>query len=61
QGLTIKPILRRLGLVRRSGVQEEFERAQGQAIAARAALNELEWLHGRGEISDSLYRKLNRY
>ncbi len=61
QGMTIKPILRRLGLVRRSGVQEEFERAQGQAIAARAALNELEWLHGRGEISDSLYRKLNRY
>ncbi|UCC71804.1 MAG: Na+/H+ antiporter [Gemmatimonadota bacterium] len=61
QGLTLKPLLRRLGLARRSQVQEEFERAQGQAIAARAALNELEWLHGRGEISDSLYRKLNRY
>jgi CPA1 family monovalent cation:H+ antiporter len=61
QGITLKPLLRRLGLVRRPQLQEEFERAQGQAMAARAALNELEWLHGRGEISDSLYRKLNRY
>lgn len=61
QGLTLKPLLRRLGLVRRPQLQEEFERAQGLAMAARAALNELEWLHGRGEISDSLYRKLNRY
>jgi CPA1 family monovalent cation:H+ antiporter len=61
QGLTLKPLLRRLGLVRRPKVQEDFERAQGQAMAARAALKELEWLHGRGEISDSLYRKLNRY
>jgi CPA1 family monovalent cation:H+ antiporter len=61
QGITLKPLLRRLGLVRRPQEQEEFERAQGLAMAARAALNELEWLHGRGEISDSLYRKLNRY
>ncbi|UCC84082.1 MAG: Na+/H+ antiporter [Gemmatimonadota bacterium] len=61
QGITLKPLLRRLGLVRRPQLQEEFERAQGLAMAARAALNELEWLHGRGEISDSLYRKLNRY
>jgi CPA1 family monovalent cation:H+ antiporter len=61
QGVTLKPLLRRLGLVRRPQLQEEFERAQGLAMGARAALNELEWLHGRGEISDSLYRKLNRY
>jgi CPA1 family monovalent cation:H+ antiporter len=61
QGSTMKTLLRGLGLVRRSDIQEDFERAQGQAIAARAALNELEWLHGRGEISDALYRKLNRY
>jgi CPA1 family monovalent cation:H+ antiporter len=61
QGITMKPLLRVLGLARRAGLQEEFERSQGKAIAARAALNELEWLHGRGEISDSLHRKLNRY
>lgn len=61
QGITLKTLLRRLGLGRRPQLQEEFERAQGLAMAARAALNELEWLHGRGEISDSLYRKLNRY
>jgi CPA1 family monovalent cation:H+ antiporter len=59
QGLTIKPLLGRLGLVRRSDAQQAFERAQGQAIAARAALNELDGLHGRGEISDMLYQQLH--
>jgi CPA1 family monovalent cation:H+ antiporter len=61
QGLTIKPLLGGLGLVRRSDAQQAFERAQGQAIAARAALNELDGLHGRGEISDMLYHKLHDY
>jgi CPA1 family monovalent cation:H+ antiporter len=61
QGLTIKPLLRRLGLLRRTQEQEEFERSQGQAMAARAALSELEVLNQRGEISERLYRKLNRY
>ncbi|NIR45502.1 MAG: Na+/H+ antiporter [Gemmatimonadetes bacterium] len=61
QGLTIKPLMSRLGLLRRTSEQEEFERAQGQAMAARAALSELEVLNQRGEISERLYRKLNRY
>ncbi len=61
QGTTIKLLLERLGLTQRSEEQEEFERAQGQAMAARAALSELEALNQRGEISEPLYRKLNRY
>ncbi len=61
QGLTIKGLLARLGLVGRSDEQQAFERAQGQAIAARAALGELESLHGRGEISDRLHARLSRY
>ena len=61
QGLTVKSLLRMLGLTRRSREQEEFERSQGEAMAARAALAELEVLNQRGEISDQLYRKLNRY
>ncbi len=61
QGMTIKPLLERLGLVRRSEEQKAFERAQGSAIAANAALNELEDLHRRGEIPDSLYRRLSDY
>jgi CPA1 family monovalent cation:H+ antiporter len=61
QGLTIKPLLWRLGLARRPAEQEEFERAQGRLISARAALSELEVLHRRGEVSDKLYGKLHRY
>ena len=61
QGLTIKPLLRRLGLVQRSEEQQEFERAQGRAIAARAALNALERLRRGGEISEGLLQKLSDY
>jgi CPA1 family monovalent cation:H+ antiporter len=61
QGLSIKALLGRLGLVQLSEEQEAFERAQGQAIAARAALSELESLYRRGEISDLLYGSLNAY
>lgn len=58
QGVTIKPLLARLGLVQRSGAQADFERVQGQLIAARAAVKELEKLHERGEISDSFHARL---
>jgi CPA1 family monovalent cation:H+ antiporter len=58
QGITIKPLLSRLGLVRTTEEQEAFERAQGKLIAARAALSELDELHGRGEVSEALYETL---
>jgi CPA1 family monovalent cation:H+ antiporter len=61
QGITIKPLLVKLGLMGRSDEQRAFERAQGEAIAARAALNELESLHRHGEIADVLYEKLTGY
>ncbi len=61
QGVTIKPLLRKLGLIERSEEQEEFELAQGKAMAARAALAELEELHRRGEISEHLHGELRRY
>ncbi len=61
QGVTIKPLLTRLGLVQRSDAQQAFERVQGQVIAARAALNELEALQRRGEVSDALHARLRQY
>lgn len=61
QGLTIKPLLQRLGLVRRSEEHRDYEEAQGRAIAARAALDELESLHRRAEISDDLFGRLTEY
>jgi CPA1 family monovalent cation:H+ antiporter len=61
QGITIKPLLSRLGLIRITEEQEAFERAQGKVIAARAALSELDELHGRGEVSEILYETLRRH
>lgn len=61
QGITIKPLLARLGLVHRSQEQEDFERAQGNAIAARAALSALEKLRRRGDISDRLFDVLDEH
>jgi CPA1 family monovalent cation:H+ antiporter len=61
QGVTVKPLLGRLGLVRSSDEQRDFERLKGQVIAARAAVRELEKLHGRGEISDSFHARLEEH
>jgi CPA1 family monovalent cation:H+ antiporter len=61
QGLTIRPLLTRLGLVRSSEAQRDYERVQGSVIAARAALSELDKLHGRGEVSESLYARLREH
>jgi CPA1 family monovalent cation:H+ antiporter len=61
QGVTVKPLLRRLGLLQRSAEQEEFELAQGRAMASGAALVELEELYRRGELSEQLRNELERY
>lgn len=42
QGMTVSVLLRRLGIVRSDDVRATFELARGEAMAARAALEELE-------------------
>lgn len=61
QGLTIEPLLRRLGLVERSKEQDEFERSTGISIAAGAALRQLDALHREGEISERLFENLRQH
>ncbi|MEE8520179.1 MAG: hypothetical protein V3S83_02380, partial [Gemmatimonadota bacterium] len=61
QGLTIEPLLRRLGLVERSKEQDEFERSTGISIAAGAALRQLDALHREGEISERLLENLRQH
>lgn len=45
QGLTIGPLVRRLGLVRATPAGPDYERARGRALAANHALAELEEAH----------------
>jgi CPA1 family monovalent cation:H+ antiporter len=50
EGLTMKPLLRRLGLVRDRGALAEYEATQAQLRMARAALNALEAQSRRGGV-----------
>ncbi len=50
EGVTMKPLLRRLGLVRDTGALAEYEATQAQLRTVRAALNALEAQSRRGGV-----------
>ena len=50
QGVTMSPLLRRLGLVGRVAVQQRYERERGRVLAARAALHELDLMAADGSV-----------
>jgi uncharacterized protein YaaQ len=58
QGLTIGPLVRRLGLTRRVEEQLEYERRHARAISARAAHAHLARLHRDGLLSTSTWERL---
>jgi uncharacterized protein YaaQ len=58
QGLTIGPLVRRLGLTRRVEEQEEYERRHARAISARAAHAHLARLHRDGLLSTATWERL---
>ncbi|MBI4860189.1 MAG: Na+/H+ antiporter [Candidatus Riflebacteria bacterium] len=60
QGLMIKPLLTRLGLVGADARQREFERRMARAISLKAALRELLRMGDDGEVSPGLQEKLTQ-
>jgi CPA1 family monovalent cation:H+ antiporter len=58
QGLTMSPLVRRLGLVQRADEKLEYERRQGRALSARAAYQHLSRLHREGLLSTSTWDAL---
>lgn len=54
QGLTMKPLLTRLGLIGAEEARLEYETYLGKLMAVQVALVEVEELHKRGEISAEL-------
>jgi CPA1 family monovalent cation:H+ antiporter len=58
QGLTIRPLLEYLGLVRMTDIELEYEQELGRSIGLNAAIEELEKLHENGQISHVLYEEL---
>jgi CPA1 family monovalent cation:H+ antiporter len=60
QGLSIRQLVRRLGLARKSEAAERFERLVGHIVANRAALTALEGLRGSHVLTSRLHTRLAR-
>ena len=58
QGTTMQVLLRRLGLTARAEKELEYERRQGQLLAARAARERLAQLHADGSISQTAWETI---
>jgi monovalent cation:H+ antiporter, CPA1 family len=58
QGLTIKPLIRRLGLAQQAEQTDVYELLQGELLAETAAAAELEQMHGQGLITKRIYHAL---
>jgi uncharacterized protein YaaQ len=58
QGLSMNTLVRRLGLVERSEMQDEYERRHARAVANRVAYDHLERRHQQGLLSDHTWEAL---
>lgn len=58
QGFTMAPLVRRLGLVERSEMQDEYERRHARAVASRAAYDHLQQRKRQGLLSDHVWSLL---
>lgn len=58
QGTTMSPLLRRLGLLRSTEAQLDYERCHGQLMATRAALDRLRQIYHSGVISATTWEQL---
>ena len=58
QGITMRPLVRRLHIVERSEMQEEYERRHARAVSSRAAFEHLQKLYQNGLISTHTWNLL---
>jgi len=61
QGLTMKPVLRYLGLLDKDTAHADYELAHARSIAARDALAEIDRLHSQGFLTSEPYRTLQTW
>jgi CPA1 family monovalent cation:H+ antiporter len=59
QGLTIGPLIRRLGINVRSSVKEEYERRHARATATQSSYDHLEQMHLQGLISAHTWQTIS--
>ncbi len=58
QGFSMEPLAKRLRLVQRSEMREEYERRQARAVAGRAAYERLQHMHDEGLLSNHTWNLL---
>ncbi len=61
QGLTIKPLLAKLGLLNKTDVSAGYAEARARVIAAREALAAAKHLHDEGMVTDRPYARLEKF
>lgn len=61
QGLSMKPVLARLGLLGRSGGNDEYEAARARVLTARSGLEKLEELREEGLVSRVAYARVREW
>jgi CPA1 family monovalent cation:H+ antiporter len=59
QGFSMTSLVRRMGLIRRSEAQVEYERRHARAVAVQSAYEHLERMRGNGLISDHTWQTLS--
>jgi CPA1 family monovalent cation:H+ antiporter len=59
QGISMRPLVRRLGLMERSPMQDEYERRHARAVASRAAYEHLERRSRQGLLSEHTWKSLS--
>ncbi len=58
QGLTMRPLIRKMGLIKHSESQDEYERRQARALMSRAAYERLETMQRNGFLSEHVWKSL---
>lgn len=60
QGITMRTLVRRLHIIERSEMQEEYERRHARAVSARASFDHLQKLYRQGLISTHTWNLLSQ-
>ncbi len=55
QGLTMRPLIRKMGLIKRRENQDEYERRQARSVMSKAAYERLETLRQNGILSEHVW------
>jgi CPA1 family monovalent cation:H+ antiporter len=58
QGLTMRPLIRKMGLIKRRENQDEYERRHARSVMSKAAYERLETLQRNGILSEHVWESL---